>query len=59
MKEDFIVKSFDCLSCKHCTDWDCNFDEDHWFACEFDELPKGEYKGKGCPHYEEKEGKGE
>jgi len=50
-----IRKSFDCLSCENLLDWDCNFDDDHWFACKFD-YDENEELLK-CPMFRSSEGK--
>jgi len=49
-KSEFIVKGFTCLSCKHMVDFDCDWDENHYFVCKFD-YEEREYEE--CPMFEE------
>ena len=51
-----IRKSFDCLDCKHLKDWDCDYDENHWFNCEYDNADDYDEEFdsyKDCESYEE------
>jgi len=52
--DEYIVKGWHCLECKHLVDWDENYDGDAWFTCALQTEYPEECDGE-CPMFEEKE----